>query len=263
MKTFKSRTIAQALCFGLAAAPLLASQVAAQEPVRALRDVENLRTDDASARLSQRGFVRQSGSGEYQNWWNNEQQQCLSVRNVGGRVASVVSAPSIDCGHSRPDGHTDAKAAAAIGAAAILAVAVLAHKSHHHDDKEHSDSAREEADYERGYRDALHGYASEEGANGAYSDGYGAGLRERSAHVPWRQGDADRSQGSQQDLVGIRASSADGTLRERGFVDRDAQIRDGRSIVTWWNAQSRTCLHVATENGRISSVRSVNAQNCR
>lgn len=154
-------------------------------------------------------------------------------------------------------------AKAAVAAAAILGIAALAHQSHHHDDGDHRDDSRHEADYERGYRDALHGYRADSD-RGAYSDGYGAGMRERSAQVPWQSGNTGGASGRRlDDLVGARAAGADTELRARGFVDRDAQQRDGRSIVTWWNARSRECVHVATGNGRIESIRPVDASNCR
>lgn len=263
MTPLTNRAVLVALSVSFVTTPLLTFPVAAQDTVRALRDLEQAHANDAHRHLSERGYVRQSPGGEYENWWNNQLRQCISVRHEGGRVASIVTAPSVDCGHTGSSDPGDAKVAAAVGAAAILAVAVLAHKSHHHDDDTHKDSAQEEANYERGYRDALHGYDAQPNSDGAYSDGYGAGLRERSSNVPWRKNPGNARNGSHQDLVNVRASSADSALRQRGFVDRDAQILDGRSVVTWWNKNSQECLHVATEDGRIASIRNVDAESCR
>jgi len=239
--------------------------VSAQDPAPGLGDLQGLDDRAAARTLGARGYVRQSGSGDYGSWWNARDRRCVMVRSDRGRVASAVTAPVPDCGQ-RDDGGRDGMsdgAKAAVAAAAILGIAALAHRAHHHDDDAHDDDPRHEADYERGYRDALHGYDA--GADhGAYSDGYGAGLRERAAQVPWRSGDTGGSgSGRLDDLVGARAAGADTELRARGFVDRDAQQRDGRSIVTWWNARSGDCVHVATGNGRIESIRAVDASNCR
>ncbi|MBD9367092.1 hypothetical protein [Xanthomonas sp. XNM01] len=245
----------------LSASPL----VFAQDTAPGLGDVQG-QDDRAAARtLGARGYVRQSESGGYGAWWNARDRRCVMVRSDRGRVLSVVTTPAPDCGQQE-GGHKEGMsdgAKAAVAAAAILGIAALAHKSHHHDDGDHHDDARHEAEYERGYRDALHGYRADTD-HGAYSDGYGAGLRERSAQVPWQSGDASAPGAARlDDLVGARAAGADTELRARGFVDRDAQRRDGRSVVTWWNARSRDCVHVATGDGRIESIRAVDPSNCR
>lgn len=159
----------------------------------------------------------------------------MMVRSDRGRIASAVTTPAPDCGKqasAKKDGMSDG-AKVAVAAAAILGIAALAHQAHHRDDGDHAHHARHEADYERGYRDAVHGYDAD-ADQGAYSDGYGAGLRERSRQVPWRSGNSAGVSASTDDLVGARAAGADTQLRARGFTDRDAQQRDGRSVVTWW-----------------------------
>ncbi|MFL6585293.1 MAG: hypothetical protein ACJ8GV_00210 [Luteimonas sp.] len=237
----------------------------AQAPAPGLGGLQGLDARAAERSLGARGYVRQSGTGDYGSWWNARDRQCVMVRSDRGRVLSVVNTPAPDCGQTSGPGREGMSdgAKVAVAAAAILGIAALAHASHHHDEGDHRDDARHEADYERGYRDALHGYRADSD-RGAYSDGYGAGMRERSAQVPWQSGNPGGSRTSRvEDLVGARAAGADSELRARGFVDRDAEQRDGRSIVTWWNARSRECLHVATGNGRIESVRSVDASNCR
>ena len=246
------------------------SLVAAQDPAPGLGDLQGLADRTASRTLGARGYVRQSGSGDYGSWWNARDRRCVMVRSDGGRVVSVVTTPAPDCGQQAGDAPREGMSdgtKAAVAAAAILGIAALAHRAHHHDDGDHDDDPRREADYERGYRDALHGYRADSD-RGAYSDGYGAGMRERSAQVPWQSGNtggagSGSGRGRLDDLVGARAAGADTELRARGFVDRDAQQRDGRSIVTWWNARSRECVHVATGNGRIESIRGVDASNCR
>lgn len=187
------------------------------------------------------------------------------VRSDRGRVLSVVTAPAPDCDQQAGGGREGMSdgAKAAVAAAAILGIAALAHQSHYHDDGDHRDDARHEADYERGYRDALHGYRAS-GDSGAYSDGYGAGMRERSAQVPWQSGQTGGSRpGSLEDLVGARGAGADTEMRARGYIDRDASQRGGRPVVTWWNADTRDCVDVVTNEGRVESIRSVDAARCR
>lgn len=258
----RSALAAATLSLSALCAPAL---VFAQDPAPGLGDVQGLDDRAASRTLGARGYVQQSGSGDYRSWWNARDRRCVMVRSDRGRVDSVVTTPAPDCGQqagAEKEGMSDG-AKAAVAAAAILGIAALAHHAHHHDDGDHDDDPRHEADYERGYRDALHGYRADQDSGG-YSDGYGAGMRERSAQVPWQSGNTGGS-GSVRldDLVGARAAGADTELRARGFVDRDAQQRDGRSVVTWWNARSRECVHVATGNGRIESIRGVDASNCR
>ena len=253
----------------LAAAVMLSalcapSHASAQDTAPGLGDLQGLADRDAARTLGARGYSRQSVSGDYGNWWNERDQRCVMVRSDRGRIASVVTTPAPDCGKqasAKKDGMSDG-AKVAVAAAAILGIAALAHQAHHHDDGDHADDARREANYERGYRDAVHGYDAD-ADQGAYSDGYGAGLRERSKQVPWRSGNSGGASANVDDLVGARAAGADTQLRARGFTDRDAQQRDGRSVVTWWNAQTRECLHVATGDGRIESIRRVDADNCR
>lgn len=248
----------------LLSALFVSPPVAAQDPAPDLGDLQGAADRAAARTLDSRGYVRQSGSGDYGSWWNARDRRCVMVRSDRGRVVSAVSTSPLDCGQQesgRKDGMSDG-AKVAVAAAAILGIAALAHHAHQHDDGEHDNDARHEAEYERGYRDALHGYPAE-ADSGTYSDGYGAGLRERSTQVPWRSEGSGGSPVRLDDLVGARAAGADTELRARGFTDRDAQQRDGRSVVTWWNARTRDCVHVATEEGRIESIRAVEASNCR
>ncbi|MCF8826468.1 hypothetical protein [Xanthomonas campestris] len=253
-----------ALTVSFSLAALFASPLAsAQDSVPGLKGLQGLNQHDAGRKLSASGYVRQSGSGDYGSWWNAREHRCVMVHSDRGHVQTAVPTPAPDCGQSegnKREGMSDG-AKTAVAAAAILGIAALAHHAHQHEDGKHKDDARREAEYERGYRDALHGYRAD-ADSGAYSDGYGAGLRERSAQVPWRSRSDGGGKVRVDDLVGARAAGADSELRARGFIDRDAQQRDGRSVVTWWNERTRECIHVATGNGRIQSIRGVEASNC-
>lgn len=77
------------------------------------------------------------------------------------------------------------KTAAAL---AILGIVALAHNKHHYPNGYAPTSGEQTAEFERGYRDALHGYTYDE-RNGTrdYATGYEAGLGERENSVAHRQ----------------------------------------------------------------------------
>ena len=73
---------------------------------------------------------------------------------------------------------SDAEKAAA--AVAILGIAALAHKKHHYQEGYQPDDDVETAEFERGYRDGVHGYAYwENSRTRGYVQGYQAGTKER------------------------------------------------------------------------------------
>lgn len=79
----------------------------------------------------------------------------------------------------------DEKAAAAI---AILGIAALAHHKHHYNDGYEPSDDVETAEFERGYRDGLHGYAYwEYSQTRGYVEGYQAGQAERENSVSHRR----------------------------------------------------------------------------
>ncbi len=68
----------------------------------------------------------------------------------------------------------------AVAALAILGIAALAHNKHHYREGYAPKSGEQTADFERGYRDAVHGYDySNFGSTADYGAGYEAGLAER------------------------------------------------------------------------------------
>lgn len=79
----------------------------------------------------------------------------------------------------------DEKAALAI---AILGIAALAHNKHHYQGGYAPADGAQTAEFERGYRDAVHGYNYDE-RNGTrdYASGYEAGLAERESSVAHRR----------------------------------------------------------------------------
>ena len=65
------------------------------------------------------------------------------------------------------------------------------------------------------------------------------------------------------DLEGMRASSLDSTMRSRGFVNKGGYKQGGTSFTTWWNASTRQCVSVATEQGHVQKVKAIFEGNCQ
>jgi len=84
------------------------------------------------------------------------------------------------------------KAAAAAAAIAILGIAALAHGNHHYTGGYEPENGDATAEFERGYRDGVHGYAyNEYRSTRDYAQGYQAGDRERENSMAHRQIAAD------------------------------------------------------------------------
>jgi hypothetical protein len=83
------------------------------------------------------------------------------------------------------DTESDQAAAAAI---AILGIAALAHNKHHYKDGYAPKGGEETAEFERGYRDGLHGYPYwENSQTRGYVQGFQAGENERNNSVAHRR----------------------------------------------------------------------------
>ena len=92
--------------FSLICAPLVAMPIMAiaQQPAADLADLVGGRGAGGEAQLQARGFnlikTDTSGTSKYGYWWNGRQNRCVIVRTEEGRYASIVDAPSLDCGKS-------------------------------------------------------------------------------------------------------------------------------------------------------------------
>lgn len=65
------------------------------------------------------------------------------------------------------------------------------------------------------------------------------------------------------DLVGARAAGGETALRSRGYDYVSGQTGDDRVWTVWWNPRSRSCVTVATVNGRYDSITTSPAPDCR
>jgi hypothetical protein len=66
-----------------------------------------------------------------------------------------------------------------------------------------------------------------------------------------------------QGLVGARAAGAESAMKSRGYVNVRAERSGDRSYTYWWNARSRTCVTIATMNGRYDSITISPEPDCR
>ncbi|MDF7774445.1 hypothetical protein P1X14_04235 [Sphingomonas sp. AOB5] len=62
------------------------------------------------------------------------------------------------------------------------------------------------------------------------------------------------------DLVGARAAGGETQMQSRGYTNTGSSRTDGTSWTFWWNG--RTCVSIATRDGRYASINRVPDANC-
>ena len=272
------RGIAMTLSLALAAGPVLAAGLPSNVTDLAYQD-----SSYSQREMRSRGYTLvhtdfRSGT-TWQYWWGASNRACVQVGIRDGKFDSVQGTDRTDCNqyYAEGEGGRDDKdqmsdgAKAAIAAAAILGVAALAHKSHDRNDSKNGGNyknSNDVAEFDRGYRDGLyhapyHNYSNSR----SYSDGYSEGMQRRDQETRHHGSHSGRYAGYQNyfnmnQLVGERASSADSTLRERGFRDVEGYKRKNSSHVVWWNSVTRQCLDVKTKEGRIANVETLSESAC-
>ena len=202
-------------------------------------------------------------------WWQQPSKTCIKMQDDGEKMLSVQTTIAMDCNQKETtdkDSGMSTGAKVALGAAALVGVALLVSKSHQRDDKNSQDE-KSTAEFERGYRDGLHHERFHNYQNtSSYSDGYNAGQEKRDQETSYRSNSGYhsgfQSYASLEDLVGVRASSADSELRSRGFTDKGGYQQDGKSLITWWNANTRQCVQSVTKEGRIKRFERLTEGNC-
>lgn len=218
------------------------------------------RAAGAEQDLRSRGFVLTDGhkgdSTAYTYWWNYSNEDCVMVQTREGRYSAISDVSAADCNQKSHHGSGNA-AAAGIAIGALIGAAILAHKSGHHDDNQHLSDSSLEAEYERGYRDGLHGQAVNlRSRSDNYRSGYETGVEQRNRETHY---DPSEYWGSSRlnlsSLVGERANGVESELRSNGYrdVDNFASGDNGRGVV-WWNGNTRQCVQVITVDGRADSV---------
>jgi Ni/Co efflux regulator RcnB len=64
------------------------------------------------------------------------------------------------------------------------------------------------------------------------------------------------------DVVGERASSGEGDLRDRGYVHIETHKSSDRAYSYWWNADRHECISVTTMDGRYNDIVESSASDC-
>ncbi len=247
--------VASAAALSMASAPVLA------EKARDLSYINGSLGRDAEGQLRERGFSHVSthkNSSGYVNsyWWDEADDDCVTVEVYDGRVMTINDATDQDCGHHKGN---DAAAAVGVVAGAALLGALLSHKSHHHDDNKHYSDREDEAQYERGYQDGIH-YASFDNydRSDAYSKGYSAGIDERNANLSHHHDHGGYSEAAHfKDLKGARAAGGMSTLEERGFRQVDNFTSGNTRYSIQWRPQSRQCVQVTIADGHFYDLRDI------
>lgn len=264
MKNFrKNIALATATAFSLLSQQAFAGNAAS------VRDLLGAKGSSGEAQLESRGFTfitsRPSGSSMMNSyWWHGGDKHCIAVETYDGRYSTINDATPGDC-------HQKSNAGGAVAAVAGIAIlgALLAHKSDHHETGQHYAAPTDEAQYERGFNDGLHGqtYHNYDRAD-AYSRGYEAGVRQNSHNTAYR-GNGYQSGGYAQvvkfnDLQGARASSADGEMGTRGFSNVDGFKMGTTAYTIWYNRNSRQCVQMTVAEGRVDDIRDIgNHPKCR
>jgi hypothetical protein len=257
---------------GFVAAAMVAAPSASLAQPSDLADLVYQADEYASRELPARGYVlthsdvRDHATWHY--WWKSSTYQCARLTTSRGKVTDARLTDEHDCDQRSAGsaGMSDG-AKVAVAAAAILGVAALAHKSHERDQQRSQQSPQDVAEFERGYRDGLYaqGYHNYNNRN-EYSDGYRQGSDKRASETSYRSTSGKHSGYAPyvnvQDLVGARASSLEGEMRRRGFVDKGGYKSESRAFSNWWNASTRQCMQAVVGDGRVERINSLYEGNC-
>ena len=254
------------LLVGLTASAALVAAAAVPALARSANQMSDLvggRASSGESQLEARGFTYITGSTSFDTkhsyWWNGGDKNCLHVETRDGRYAAIRDASKGDC--NQKGGDNTGAVVAGVAAVAVLG-ALLAHKSHDHDDNKHHSDAAQEQQYERGYNDGLHGATYQNyGRNDSYSNGYSAGVEQRSSNLSYRQYQPDRGgyhpSVDISDLNGARAGGADGEMTRRGFKNVDGFKSGNTAYSIWSRRDTHQCVQMTVAEGRVDDIRDI------
>jgi hypothetical protein len=235
-----------------------------------LEDLVGGRASSGESVMHDRGYVMIHADAEeesvYSYWWNQSAKKCVLVRTSDGRYTNILDSTPADCNRSDEKSlSTGAKVGVAVGVAAIIGAIAMAHKAHDHDNDRHYEDVNKEAEYERGFRDGLYNSAYHNYSNvREYSDGYSAGVEQRRKNTSYSSGRGGyRPHVNLNDLKGMRASSGEAELENRGFRNVDGYKSGGSSYTIWWNSRTRQCVSVSTYDGKYNWIGDTQNANCR
>ena len=175
------KTLSYALSVSMVATSLVGFTPAHAQTAQGLEDLIGMRGSSTDSELGRRGYSFVKNQGVAQMWWNASTRRCVSLAVDDGRVQSIQATSATDCNQqqsSSSNNKNDNLTGVLIGAAAIGLVAALA--SHHKRSDDKKNTPTYNAEYERGYNDAMYSghYASNDSEG--YHSGYMAGEAERS-----------------------------------------------------------------------------------
>ncbi|XZG71663.1 hypothetical protein ACTSKR_07340 [Chitinibacteraceae bacterium HSL-7] len=243
---------------------------------RNFSDLMNRRSDDAAEQMRNRGYedvhVERGQDRNWHNWWNAGAQDCVVASEQNGRYIDFQQSLPADCTpYAKNKSGIGTGVAVAAGAAALIgAVALINHNKKKHDKED--EQQRNDEQYRRGYDDGLAArYGHNDDHTDEYRNGFSDGLRERNEHRSQYGSHNDRNRHDHRgntrhvdvsDLNGMRASSGEYQLQQRGFHNVDGQKGWHRAYTSWWNPSARECVHVVTRDGRYQSVTVVSQNSC-
>ena len=113
------------------------------------------------------------------------------------------------------------------------------------------------------YSQSYHNYDRSD----AYSDGYSRGTEQRGHETDYRDGQGPGAgygpAAKVNDLLTMRAASADVELQKRGFRTVNAYQAGDTSYTIRANDRTGQCVQVATQDGRIRYISDIKAKACR
>lgn len=230
-----------------------------------INDLNGMRASSGEMELQDRGYIHISThEGHHKKtsyWYKSSKERCLQIETRDGRYGNVQQVPKGDC-NQRSGGGGSTAAAVGVGVAALAIAIAASHKSHHHDGNKHYDSAKEEAQYERGYSDGLHGASYHNyDKTDAYSRGYEAGIDQNGYNTGYRSshggGGGYRASVAVSDLQGWDAVRADDEMRARGFTNVDAFTSGNTLYGIWYMKRTGQCIQSTSADGRIYDIRDI------
>ncbi len=248
----------------LAALTTVAFSAQARTP-RDLDDLVNIRASSGERELEDRGYhhyktskIRDSSIGY---WWNSRRGQCIAATTKDGRFSSILEQPESMCGkdgftHGRDDDRGRRHGG----------------RNDNLDDLEGMRASSGERELEdRGYQHRK--TVKVKGHSIAYwwnprkqrcvaattKDGRYSSIMNQ----PESMCDDDRADSGGHrhggnrdidDLVGMRASSGERELKDRGYKFVNSSKGSDRIWANWWNRSDHKCITVVTMDGRYDSI---------
>ncbi len=247
----------------LAVLTATAFSVQAQTP-RNLDDLVGARASSGERELEDRGYhhhktmkIKDSAIGY---WWNSRRGQCIAATTKDGRFSSIAEQPESMCGKdghaSNNDydrGHHGGRGGDIddlVGMRARSGERELEDRGYHHRNtvKVKGNSI---AYWWNPRKQRCIAATTKDGRYDSIMDQPESMCDDKRADSG---GDHHGRRGNIDDLVGMRASSGERELRDRGYKFVYSRKGSGRIWANWWNRSTRQCITVVTMDGRYDSI---------